>query len=76
VKPVELKNRKNMLDQTVLDRINRKLNRVLAEKSWKDDLNLLPVNNNAARAFEGLLDYVDQLQKQVRGLEDTIRNLR
>lgn len=58
------------------NKLNRKMLKVFGEKSWVGELNLTPTDERAMKAFESMLDYVAMLQKQVRGLEETVRNLR
>ncbi len=63
-------------DKAVLQQINTKMNKVLATKSWVSDLNFVPLNAQAVRAMNSLLDYISMLQDQVKGLEEQIRKLR
>lgn len=63
-------------ERSALEQVNRKIMKVLAVKSWSSELNLVPADDRAVQAFNSLLDYVDQLQRQVKGLEETIRNIR
>jgi hypothetical protein len=58
------------------NRLNRKMQSVFGEKSWVGELNLTPTDEKAMKAFKSMLEYVEMLQKQVRGLEETVRNLR
>ena len=59
-----------------LRRVNVKINKVLGSKSWVGDLNLAPLDGHAIVAFNHLLDYIELLQKQVRGLEEEIGKIR
>ena len=59
-----------------LRRVNVKINKVLGSKSWVGDLNLTPLDGRAIVAFNYLLDYIEMLQKQVRGLEEEIGKIR
>ncbi len=59
-----------------LQDINRKITVVLGTKSWAPDLNLISFDKKATKAFEALLDYIEMLQKQVKGLEEEIRKIR
>lgn len=62
--------------QTLLVDINRKIGKILSMKSWHNDLNFIPVDETAIRAFDALLDYIEMLQSQVKGLEEEIRKIR
>ena len=59
-----------------LRRVNVKINKVLGSKSWVGDLNLTPLDGRAIVAMNSLLDYIEMLQKQVRGLEEEIGKIR
>lgn len=64
------------VDRAVFAQVNKELNRVLGAHPWSSELNFVPINAQSVRAFQRLLQYVDMLQKQVKGLEETIRKLR
>lgn len=59
-----------------LRRINAKIARVLGGKSWAGALNFVPLDAQAVRAFNSMLDYIEMLQDQVKGLEETLRKVR
>jgi len=56
--------------------INRKITAVLGTKTWAGFLNYVPIDHNASIAFNSLLDYIDMLQKQIKGLEEEIRKIK
>ena len=63
-------------EKALILQVNRKLQKVLSGKSWTPQLNLIPQDDEALHAMNSLLDYIEMLQSQVKGLEDQIRTLR
>ena len=63
-------------EKALLLQVNRKMQNILGGKSWTPQLNLIPQDDEALHAMNSLLDYIEMLQKQVRGLEEQIRTLR
>ena len=59
-----------------VSKVNRKILQVFAGKIWAHQLNLVPVDKNAVKAMDSMLDYVAMLQKQVRGLERKVQEIR
>lgn len=56
--------------------VNRKMLRVFGGKIWAHQLNFVPVNKDAVKAMDSMLDYVALLQKQVKGLQSEIFKIR
>lgn len=63
-------------EKALMLQVNKKIQNVLGGKSWTPRLNLVPQDDEALHAFNSLLDYIEMLHKQIRGLQEQIRELR
>ena len=61
---------------TNIKQVNRKMLRVFSGKIWLGRLNLVPADEEAVKAMDQMLDYVEMLQTQVKGLERKIFDIR
>ena len=57
-------------------KVNIKMLQVFSGKIWAHQLNFVPVDKDAVKAMDSMLDYVAMLQKQVKGLERQIQQIR